>query len=381
MERIYLDYAATTPMHPEVIEVMSDALKETYGNASSIYQRGRESRNQLNEAKEVFAKSISSKPSEIIMTSGGTESNNYAIVKSAEKNKEYGNHVITTSIEHDAVLNPMNYLESKGFEVTYLRVDKNGLVSVEQVEEALREDTILVSIMSGNNEVGSLMPIKEIGELVKGNSRALFHTDAVQAYGSQNIDVVEMNIDLLSVSSHKINGPKGIGFLYQKENVYLPSLLLGGEQENKRRAGTENIPAIIGFKKAVEIMLEEQEDRNAQEMAFKNRVIEKLNEEQIDFSINGLLEPSLPHVLSLHIKDVFSEKLLIQLDLKGVEAAAGSACTAGNIEPSHVLEAMFGEEAPEVSETIRLSFGMGLDLDQIDQAMDVMIGSIHNLKK
>lgn len=378
--RIYLDHAATSPIYPEAVEDMSEALKNTYGNASSIYQRGRDSRGKLDEARQVFAQSIHAKPSEIIITSGGTESDNTAIIKTAEQNQDRGKHIITTNVEHHAVLMPMGYLESLGFEVTYLPVDKNGGITANQIEEALREDTILVSIMFGNNEVGSIMPIEEIGKIIKENSTAAFHTDAVQAYGSQYINVEEMNIDLLSVSSHKINGPKGTGFLFLKRGLHLPSLMLGGEQETKHRAGTENIPAVIGFKKAVEIMMDEQEERNNKEIEFKNQILNRLDEENIEYSVNGLLEPALPHVLSIHLKDIFAEKLLIQLDLKGLEVSAGSACTAGNVEPSHVLEAMFGEDEPEITETIRLSFGYGNTKVEIDKASDILIDSIHNLK-
>lgn len=378
--RIYLDHAATSPMHPEAVEVMSEALKNTYGNASSIYQRGRDSRGKLDEARRVFAKSIHAEPSEIIITSGGTESDNTAIIKTAEQNQDRGKHIITTNVEHHAVLMPMGYLESLGFEVTYLPVDKNGRITAKQVEEALREDTILVSIVFGNNEVGSIMPVKEIGKVIKEKSNAVFHTDAVQAYGSQYINVEEMNIDLLSVSSHKINGPKGIGFLFLKNGLHLPSMMLGGEQETKHRAGTENIPAVIGFQKAVELMIDEQEERNSKEIEFKKQVLNRLDRENITYSVNGLLEPALPHILSIHLKDIFAEKLLIQLDLKGLEVSAGSACTAGNVEPSHVLKAMFGENEPEISETIRLSFGYGNTKEEIDKASDILTDSIHNLK-
>jgi len=378
--RIYLDHAATSPMHPEAVESMSEALRFTYGNPSSIYQRGRESRGKLDEARQLFAKSIQANPSEIIITSGGTESDNTAIVKTAEHNEDKGKHIITTNIEHHAVLMPMGYLETKGFEVTYLPADENGLITADQVQEALRDDTILVSIMFGNNEVGSLMPIKEIGKVVKDNSTAVFHTDAVQAYGSQYINVEEMNIDLLSVSSHKINGPKGIGFLFLKNGIHLPSLMLGGEQETKHRAGTENVPAVVGFKKAVELMMENQEERNAKLIELKKQLLIQLDNENIEYSVNGMLEPALPHILSLHFKDVFAEKLLIQLDLKGLEVSAGSACTAGNVDPSHVLEAMFGEDEPEISETIRLSFGIENTKQEIDKASEILIDSIHNLK-
>lgn len=262
MEKIYLDHAATSPVHPEVAEVTYEMMKAHFGNASSIHGFGRDSRRILDQSRIVFAKSIGAKPNEIIITSGGTESDNTAIMETAISRKEEGMHLITTAIEHHAVLRPMEHLETLGFEVTYLPVDETGRVNPEDVREALRPDTILVSIMYGNNEVGTLMDIAAIGEIIQeSETKAYFHTDAVQAYGSEDIDVKRDHIDLLSVSAHKINGPKGIGFLYVSNSIHLPSFMLGGEQEQKRRAGTENIPGIAGFKKAVEIMLTEREER------------------------------------------------------------------------------------------------------------------------
>lgn len=379
-KRIYLDHAATSPMHPEAAKAMSDALLHTYGNASSIHHIGRESRGYLDEARHTFAKSIGAKSSEIVLTSGGTESDNMAILKTAEVSQDKGKHIITTNVEHQAVMQPMTYLKAQGYDVTYLPVNEEGVITAEQVKEALREETILVSIMYGNNEVGSIMPVKEIGELLE-NHQAIFHTDAVQAYGSQDIEVNQLHVDLLSVSSHKINGPKGIGFLYVREGLSLPSLILGGEQETKRRAGTENIPAVIGFQKAVEKMLEEKEIRAAQYQGFKKRIAEGLKEKNVDVKVNGKLESTLPHVLSLHLPGVSSEKLLIQLDLAGIALSAGSACTAGNIDPSHVLVAMFGEDAPEISETIRLSFGLGNTEDEIERTVDEITKAVRRLTK
>lgn len=376
---IYLDHAATSPMHPEAAKTMSEALLNTYGNASSIHRVGRESRGYLDEARATFAKSIGAKPSEIILTSGGTESDNMAVIKTAESFKDKGKHIITTNVEHQAVRQPLKYLEARGFDVTYLPVDESGMISVEQVREALREETILISIMYGNNEVGTIMPIEEIGQLLKDED-IVFHTDAVQAYGSQEIKVNQLNVDLLSVSSHKINGPKGIGFLYVREGLSLPSLILGGEQETKRRAGTENIPAVIGFEKAVSIMLEERKSRADYYTSLKKRVIDGLESNGVEFKVNGNLVHTLPHVLSIHLPKVSSEKLLIQLDLAGVALSAGSACTAGNIDPSHVLVAMFGEEAPEIAETIRLSFGLGNTEEEIDRAVDAIAKSVKRLK-
>lgn len=377
---IYLDHAATSPMHPEVTKVMSETLAQIYGNASSIHRLGRKSRAVLDEARLTFAKSIGAKPNEIVLTSGGTESDNMAVIKAAEYMEGKGKHILTTAIEHQAVYQPMKYLETRGFEVTYLPVNEEGMVSAEQVNHALREETILVSIMYGNNEVGSIQPIAEIGKVLKEQA-VIFHTDAVQAYGLEKIDVHELGVDLLSVSSHKVNGPKGIGFLYVKEGLNLPSLILGGEQETKRRAGTENIPAVAGFEKAVAIMMQEKTQRAKKYRELKNYFLQLLDESDIEYKVNGRLEKTLPHILSIHFPGVSSEKLLIQLDLAGIALSAGSACTAGNIDPSHVLVAMYGEQAPEVKETVRVSFGLGNAREEIDYTADVIQTALSRLKK
>lgn len=367
---LYFDHAATTPMHPEVIQAMTAAMEHHYGNASSIYKIGRESKGILEEARLVLAKSINADPKEIVFTSGGTESDNMAILQTAEKLKGQGKHIITTSIEHPAVREPLLYLEGKGYDVTFLPVNKDGFITAKQVEDALREDTILVSIIYGNNEIGSIMPIQEIGELLASQDRKIvFHTDAVQAYGTETIDVKEQHIDLLSVSSHKINGPKGSGFLYVNQSVSIPGLLRGGEQENKKRAGTENVPSIIGFKKAVEIRQKEKEKIRAHYSTLKKETVKTLNNYGISYEVNGSLENSLPHILSLHFLGVPADKLLIHLDLANIAVSIGSACSAGNVDPSEVLMALHGENHPAVSETIRLSFGMNNKPEQIEEVI------------
>lgn len=382
MEKIYLDHAATSPVHPEVADVTYDMMKQYFGNASSIHGFGRDSRRILDQSRLVFAKSIGAKSSEIIITSGGTESDNTAIMETAISRKQEGMHLITSEVEHHAVLRPMEHLESLGFEVTYLPVNEVGRVNPEDVKAALRSDTILVSIMYGNNEVGTLMDIATIGEIIQENeSPAYFHTDAVQAYGSEDIDVKRDHIDLLSVSAHKINGPKGIGFLYVNEDIHLPSFILGGEQEQKRRAGTENIPGVAGFKKAVEIMLSEREERKVRYDHLRAHLIQKLDESGIEYAINGPTEMNLPHMINLWFKGVFAEKLLVSLDLAGIAVSAGSACTAGNIDPSHVLSAMYGEESPRISQSIRISFGLGTTEEQLDIFMEELTKSVHRLKK
>lgn len=366
MEKMYFDHAATSPVHPEVIEVVYEAMKNHYGNASSIHNFGRDSRRIVDNARIVFAESIGAKPSEIIITSGGTESDNTAIIETALKRQQDGKHIITSVVEHHAVLKPMEYLEKLGFEVTYLPVNEKGQVDPIMVEEALRPDTILVSIMYANNEVGTVMDIAEIGNLIEASeSTAYFHTDAVQAYGTEEIDVKRDHIDLLSISGHKINGPKGIGFLYVKETIFLPSFMLGGEQEKKRRAGTENIPAIAGLQKAVEIIQPQRENRKERHLELRKQLIEELTQKEIEFEVNGNTDKQLDHIVSVWFKNVSAEQLLMSLDLSGIAVSSGSACTAGNIDPSHVLIAMYGENNPIVAETIRISFGLGTTTKQI----------------
>lgn len=372
-DTIYLDHAATTPMAPEVIEVMTNALKDNFGNASSIHRLGKKNRVLIDYARQTMAKSIGAEPNEIIITSGGTESDNMAILKTAERFSNRGKHIITTSIEHPAVLEPMKYLETKGFDVTYLPVNEKGEITTKQVKEAIRPDTILVSVMYANNEVGSILPIQEIGVLLKEmDQKIVFHTDAVQAFGTYSLDVNELNIDLLSVSSHKINGPKGIGFLYVREGLNIPNLILGGAQENEHRAGTENVPAILAFEKAIELHQENIEANYTHLRGLKEAFVQLLEDEGIDYSLNGDLKKSLPHVLSISLPAVRSDMLLIQMDLRGVALSAGSACSAGTIEPSHVLTAMFGEDAEEIEHTVRFSFGIETTYEEIKKTVKIL---------
>ncbi|MEK4130517.1 cysteine desulfurase family protein [Solibacillus sp. FSL W8-0474] len=364
---IYLDHAATSPVAPEVIDVMARAMAEESGNASSIHAVGRRARKALDEARTSLAQKINAKPSEIIFTSGGTEADNMAIFGTAYARQDEGKHIITTQIEHHAVLHACEKLEKEGFTVTYLPVDRTGRVSADQVKAALREDTILVTIMYGNNEVGTIQPIAEIGEVLK-NHIATFHTDAVQAFGLEKLDVEALHIDLLSVSSHKINGPKGIGFLYAKTGVKISSILYGGSQEKKRRAGTENVPAVVAFAKAADIVEEELQQRKEKYNGFKNILIEQFRESNIDFHINGNQTDVLAHVFNVTFPGTDVESFLINLDMAGVLVSSGSACTAGSIDPSHVLVAMFGQDAPELRSSIRFSFGLGLTDELVREA-------------
>lgn len=380
MERIYLDHAATSPMHPEVIERMTEIMKSEYGNPSSIHHFGRSARYIVDEARFALANSIGAKANDIIFTGGGTEADNHAIFGTAESCRHRGNHIITTQIEHHAVLHACEELERQGFEVTYLPVDPNGRVSVNDVEDALREDTILVTIMYGNNEIGTLQPIKEIGGLLEEHP-AKFHTDAVQAYGLEKIDVQELRVDLLSVSAHKINGPKGIGFLYAHPDVKLASRLFGGEQERKRRAGTENVPSIAGFHEAVRISQKEMEAKREELHSFKMLFMDKLKQEDAVFELNGLLDYSLPHVLNLSFPGTNVEAMLVNLDLAGIAASSGSACTAGSIEPSHVLVGMFGKGSDKLQNSIRFSFGLFNTKGQVEKAAEQTAKIVKRLAK
>jgi cysteine desulfurase len=380
LERIYLDHAATTPIHPEVLSSMVKVMEAEYGNPSSIHHFGREARKILDETRSVLAGSIGTKANNIIFTSGGTEADNLAIIGYAENNRSKGSHVITTQIEHHAVLHSCEELEKRGFEVTYLPVDEKGLVSVASLAEALRDDTILVSIMHGNNEVGTIQPIQEIGELLSDH-KAVFHTDAVQAYGIEKLNVDEMRVDLLSVSAHKINGPKGIGFLFIRDGIKLSRQIFGGEQERKRRAGTENVAAIAGFRKAAELSGLELESKRNVYNEFRSIFIQKLEEGGISFQQNGLLEKSLPHILNLSFPGTNVEAMLVNLDLAGIAASSGSACTAGSIDPSHVLVAMFGKESARLTNSIRFSFGLNNTREQILKAADETAKIVHRLAK
>lgn len=363
MNRIYLDHAATSPMHPEVAETFSQALQTVYGNPSSMHGTGRIARKALDDARRVFARSINANDPEIIFTSGGTEADNLAIFGTAAKKP--GGHIITSAVEHHAVLHACEKLEREGYRVTYLPVDENGLVRAEDVKNALASDTILVTIMLGNNEVGTVQPIEEIGQLVK-DTDAVFHTDAVQAYGLLPIDVEKLQVDLLSVSAHKLNGPKGTGFLYQRKGNALTPLLYGGEQERKRRAGTENVPAIAAFAKAVEIALVTMDEKAAHYMEYKQAFKDVLTEQNVDFNENGI--NTLPHILNISIPGMDIESFLVNLDIAGISASSGSACTAGSMDPSHVLVAMYGGQAEQLRNSIRFSFGHGLDVQQVQEA-------------
>ncbi|MES9776605.1 cysteine desulfurase family protein [Bacillus velezensis] len=378
MERIYLDHAATSPMDERVLEEMKPHFFGSFGNPSSIHSFGRESRKWVDEARADIAREISAKEQEIIFTSGGTEADNLAIFGTAAARKNEGKHIITTAVEHHAVLHGCEKLEEDGFEVTYLIPGPSGRISANQVKEALRDDTILVTVMYGNNEVGTIQPIDEIGELLSGH-QAYFHTDAVQAFGYMPIDVKKSRIDMLSVSGHKLNGPKGTGFLYVNQEVKLSPILLGGEQERKRRAGTENVPGIAGLKEAVVLSNREREEKTAKYKEFKNIIMSTLEKSGVTAEVNGDAEKCLPHILNLYFPGVPVEALLVNLDMEGIAVSSGSACTAGSVLPSHVLTAMFGSESGRLTSSIRLSFGLGNTAEQIETAAEKLAAVVKRL--
>ncbi|KRN88949.1 cysteine desulfurase family protein [Ligilactobacillus ceti] len=378
MRRIYLDNAATTPMAPEVIAVMTETMHNIYGNPSSVNQFGREAKANLDASRKLIANSINAKRSdEIVFTSGGSESDNTALIQTAFLRQNEGRHIITTAIEHEAILKPLAYLEEQGFTVTYLPVNEQGVISLSDLKDAITPETILVSIMTGNNEVGSIMPIHEIGEIV-APTNAWFHTDAVQAYGTLDLDVQRDKIDLLSTSAHKLNGPKFLGFLYQRQGLNLPAFIKGGDQELKRRAGTENVPAIAGFAKAVQLISDDyKQTQTAKYLAFKQQLIAGLKANDIEFMINGdQIEKSLPHVINIWFKDQLSDRLLVNLDLQGLSVSAGSACTAGNMQDSHVLVAMYPKQQKRIRESLRFSFGRYNTSEDIDDLIKALVKTI-----
>lgn len=367
MAAIYLDHAATSPVHPKVIEAMVPIYQDVFGNPSSVHQYGRKARRILDEARRTVADSISASEKEIVFTSGGTEADNLAIIGTTRANQHKGKHIITTSIEHHATLHAVEYLESEGFDVTYLPVDETGAVRVEDVKASLRDDTILVSIMMVNNETGIIQPIEEIAEVVK-NHQAYLHSDIVQAYGQLEVNVKEVSVDLLAVSAHKVNGPKGIGFLYVREGTKIDSLQYGGEQERKRRAGTENIPAAKGFQIAVDVMVSDKETNKEKYAQLKQLFLDTLTEEQVVYDINGDQERSVPSIVNVSFPGMNVEALLTNFDLAGIAASSGSACTAGSVEPSHVLSAMYGSENSRTVNSIRFSFGLANDEENVVEA-------------
>ncbi|MBQ3601304.1 MAG: cysteine desulfurase NifS [Lachnospiraceae bacterium] len=336
---IYLDNAATTAVKPEVLEAMMPYFTERFGNPSSVYGFAAQNKSVVTEAREIIAKALGTNTQDIYFTAGGSESDNWAIKATAEAYRDKGNHIITTKIEHHAVLHTCEYLEKQGFEITYVDVDEQGIVKLDEIKKAIRPTTILITVMFANNEIGTIQPIKEIGELAKENN-IIFHTDAVQAFGQIDIKVDDYHIDLLSASGHKLNGPKGIGFLYIRKGLKLRSLIHGGAQERKRRAGTENVPGIVGLGKAVEIAMNTMEEKQKKEIALRDRLIKRVLEEVPYVRLNGDRIKRLPNNANFSFQFIEGESLLIMLDMQGICASSGSACTSGSLDPSHVLLAI-----------------------------------------
>ena len=350
---IYLDNAATTKTAPEVVDAMLPYFSEYYGNASTIYSLGAESKKAMDHARQTIADSLGAKPEEIYFTAGGSESDNWALKATAEAYASKGKHIITTKIEHHAILHTCEYLEKRGFEITYLNVDRDGLISLDELKAAIRPDTILISVMFANNEIGTIEPIAEIGEIAKEHG-VLFHTDAVQAYAQVPINVDEMHIDMLSASGHKLNGPKGIGFLYIRKGVKIRSFVHGGAQERSRRAGTENIPGIVGLGAAVERAMRIMDTKTRKEIELRDYLIGRLENEIPHCWLNGHRTKRLPNNINFSFLFIEGESMLIMLDMKGICASSGSACTSGSLDPSHVLLAI-GLKHEEAHGSLRLT--------------------------
>lgn len=376
--RVYADNAATTQMTPEVLDAMYTCMKETYGNPSSLHTVGQKAAEVLLDARERVAKCLGADPKEIIFTSGGSEADNQAIISAAKLGERKGKkHIISTAFEHHAVLHTLNKLEKEGFEITLLDVHENGLVTAEEVKNAIREDTALVTIMFANNEIGTIQPIKEIGAVCR-EAGVLFHTDAVQAAGHLAIDVVDMNIDMLSLSAHKFHGPKGVGVLYVKKGILLTNIIEGGAQERGKRAGTENIPGIVGMAKALELAVAKIPENAAYVSALRDKLIDGL--QKIPHSkLNGDPVKRLPGNVNFCFEGIEGESLLLLLDAKGIEASSGSACTSGSLDPSHVLLAL-GLPHEVAHGSLRLSLSEMTTEEQVDYMLQEIPGVVEYLR-
>ena len=370
---IYLDNAATTKTAPEVVDAMLPYFSEYYGNASTIYSLGAESKKAMDHARQTIADSLGAKPEEIYFTAGGSESDNWALKATAEAYASKGKHIITTKIEHHAILHTCEYLEKRGFEITYLNVDRDGLISLDELKAAIRPDTILISVMFANNEIGTIEPIAEIGEIAKEHG-VLFHTDAVQAYAQVPINVDEMHIDMLSASGHKLNGPKGIGFLYIRKGVKIRSFVHGGAQERSRRAGTENIPGIVGLGAAVERAMRIMDTKTRKEIELRDYLIGRLENEIPHCWLNGHRTKRLPNNINFSFLFIEGESMLIMLDMKGICASSGSACTSGSLDPSHVLLAI-GLKHEEAHGSLRLT----LSEESTKKEMDIVAEEVKKI--
>ena len=377
-EFIYLDNAATTAVKPEVAEAMMPYFTEVYSNPSSVYSFAGKAKKAMEDARAQIAGFVGARPAEIYFTGGGSESDNWAVKTVAESYKDKGKHIITSKIEHHAVLHTCEWLEKNGYEVTWLDVDENGLISLDELEKAIRPDTILITIMFANNEIGTIEPVKEIGEIARKHG-VLFHTDAVQAFAHVPVDVEEMNIDLLSASGHKFYGPKGIGFLYIKNGVKAGSLIHGGAQERSRRAGTHNVPGIIGMAKAAELAIAGMEDSIEKETEIRDHLIRRMEEEIPFVRVNGDREKRLPGNVNVCFRFVEGESLLIMLDQKGICASSGSACTSGSLDPSHVLLAI-GLPHEIAHGSVRLTLSDTTTMEEADYVVDNLKAIVERMR-
>lgn len=375
---IYLDNAATTKTAKEAVDAMLPFFTEHYGNASSIYSLGAESKKAMTQAREIIAESIGATPAEIYFTAGGSESDNWALVATAEAYASKGKHIITSRIEHHAILHTCDYLKTRGYEITYVDVDENGVIKLDELKKAIRPDTILISVMFANNEIGTIQPIKEIGEIAKEHG-ILFHTDAVQAYGHVPINVDEDHIDMLSTSGHKINGPKGIGFLYIRKGIKIRSFVHGGQQERSRRAGTENIPGIVGYGAAVKRAFESLTERMEKETELRDYLIGRIEKEIPYCRLNGDRVKRLPNNVNFSFQFIEGESLLIMLDMKGICASSGSACTSGSLDPSHVLLAI-GLPHEIAHGSLRLTLSEENTKEEIDYVVDSIKEIVNKLR-
>lgn len=378
MKQIYLDHASTTPVRAEVLEAMLPYFSEKFGNPSSIYPLGQEASDALTEARETIANAIGAKPREIFFTSGGTESDNWAIKGFMHANASKGKHLITSAIEHHAVLHTCESLEREGFEVTYLPVDEHGMVSVEDFKAAIRPDTILASIMFANNEIGTIEPIAELAAAAH-EAGVVFHTDAVQAFGHEPIDVNELGIDMLSASSHKIYGPKGVGLLYVRKGVKLQNLLDGGQQERGKRGSTENVPGIIGFAKATELAQIDLLPEQDRQRALRDHAIKRILAEIPDAKLNGSWEDRLANNVNFSFEFIEGEGMLLQLAARGICVSSGSACTSGSLDPSHVLLAI-GLPHEIAHGSLRLTIGRSTTQEDVDFTIDSLKTTLENLR-
>lgn len=378
MKQIYLDHASTTPVHTEVLEAMLPYFTKEFGNPSSIYPLGQNASDAVAEARDTLAALIGAKPQEIFFTSGGTESDNWALKGFMHANASKGKHLITSAIEHHAVLHTCETLEHEGFEVTYLPVDEHGLVSVEDFKAAIRPDTILASIMFANNEIGTIEPIAELASAAH-EANIVFHTDAVQAFGHEPIDVNELGIDLLSASSHKIYGPKGVGLLYVRKGIKLQNLLDGGQQERGKRGSTENVPGIIGFAKAAELAQADLLPERDRQRALRNHAIKRILSEIPDAKLNGSWEDRLANNVNFSFEFIEGEGMLLQLAARGICVSSGSACTSGSLDPSHVLLAI-GLPHEIAHGSLRLTIGKSTTQEDIDFTVDSLKNTLENLR-